>query len=148
MDLQKSHELSIADTQFEYTEQKDFLKESGSVSFHRDSSDFGYSLQIWPRGTFSYSPEDGFSGEADKVLVTGKGKSGSVSTGLTNILERDKGKIRQNLKQHTKNVRDEKQKSKKTSPSWKWVIAGLAFMMVVGCFIYTKVNLFFKKHRR
>lgn len=146
-DLQKSHALSTSVTQFKSTEQKDYLSTSGSVSFHQDSSDNGYSIQIWPRGMFTYSPGKGFSGEADKVLVTGKAKSGSVSTGSSNSLQIDRGKIQRSLNVNEMSVSDQKLKTKRTSPSWKWMIAALAFMMVVGCFAYTKMKLLFKNRR-
>jgi len=142
--LQSSHELSTADTQVKSTEQKDWLSQSGSVSYHRDSSNLDYSIRIWPKGVFSFSADKGFTGEAEQVLVTGNSKTGSVSSDLRTSSQRDKGKIQQQLSTKKKDTADQKINIKKSAPSWKWIIAGLAFIGVICCFIYTKLKLFFK----
>lgn len=144
-DLRKSHELTTAITQVKTAEHKDWLSRSGSVSFQQDSSDTDYSIQIWPKGTFSFSAEKGFSGEADKVLVTGRVKTGSSSTDKRSSIVQYKGKVRQTRTEDNKKVVDQKLKTKRSSPSWKWVIASLAFLGVVSCFLYTKMNLVFPK---
>jgi hypothetical protein len=143
-DLRKSHELSTAITQVRSEEQKDWLSRSGSVSFHQDSSNQDYAIRIWPRGVFTFSPEKGFTGEADRVLVTGKAKTGSSSSETTTALQQDKGKIQQELNLKKKDVSEQKLKLKKSVPSWKLVIAGVAFMGVLCCFIYTKIKLILK----
>lgn len=41
-----------------------------------DSADKQYSVEISPKGLFKYSMTDGFSGEADRVVISGKIKEG------------------------------------------------------------------------
>jgi hypothetical protein len=142
-ELQSSHELSTADTQVKFTEQKDWLSRSASMAYHHDSANLDYSIRIWPKGVFSFSGEKGFTGEAEQVLVTGNSKTGSVSSDLRTSSQRDKGKIQQQLSTKKKDVADQKIKIKKSAPSWKWITAGLAFLGVICCFIYTKLKLFF-----
>jgi len=36
-----------------------------------DSSRQAFSVVLWPKGTFSYSPETGFRGEAEKIAMQG-----------------------------------------------------------------------------
>lgn len=144
-DLYKSHELTEADTRLSTTAQKENISMAGSVSFHQDSSDMDYSIQIWPKGLFSFSAEKGFSGEADKVMVTGKVKRSSVSSASSSSLHQGKVKIKQQLSQQRKKVSDLKTKSKKSKPSWKWLVAGLAFLTALCCFLYSKVKIFFNR---
>ena len=144
-DLYKSHELEETDTRLSTTAQKENISMAGSVSFHQDSSDIDYSIQIWPKGMFSFSAEKGFSGEAEKVMVTGKAKSGSVSSVSSSSFHQDKVKIQQQLSQQRKKVSDLKTKSKKSKPSWKWLVASMAFITALCCFLYSKVKIFFNR---
>jgi hypothetical protein len=85
-----------------------------------------------PGGTFSFSPEKGYSGEADKVLITDKAKNRSVSAALSTTLQQDKGNVQRHLSVENKFKSDGKVKIKKTTVSWKWIIAGIAFLSVLG----------------
>jgi len=143
-DLQQSHEQTTSGTKVQSLAQRDWLSRSGSVSFYRDSSNLDYFIQIWPRGRFSFSAGEGFSGEADKIQVTGKAKAGSVSSERHSSLQQDKGKLQKEHISEKKSVADQKLKIKKSAVSWKWVIAGFAFMGVLSCFLYTKLKLIFK----
>jgi hypothetical protein len=143
-DTQKSHALSTAVARVNVAEQKDWLSRSGSVTYHRDSANLDYTIRIWPKGVFSFSAEQGFSGEADQVLVTGKAKSASVSSDLILSSQQDKGRIQQQVRIKKKDMADQKIKIKKSAPSWKWIIAGLALMCVICCLSYTRLKRFFK----
>jgi hypothetical protein len=37
-----------------------------------DSSQNDYTLMLWPKGKFTFSPINGFEGEAEKVIIKGK----------------------------------------------------------------------------
>ena len=47
-----------------------------AVYTSEDSADKQYSVEISPKGLFKYSMTDGFSGEADRVVISGKIKEG------------------------------------------------------------------------
>jgi hypothetical protein len=66
--------------------------ETSSLILRNDSSDSYSQTEIWPKGRFELSPEKGFSGEAEKVLIHKKGKSG------TRIIEKKK-EIKQQLEE-------------------------------------------------
>ncbi|WP_316820849.1 hypothetical protein [Pedobacter gandavensis] len=47
-----------------------------SLSVRDDSLNSSSTVVIWPKGEFSFSPLTGFSGMADRVMITGTLKSG------------------------------------------------------------------------
>lgn len=143
-DLHQSHELSTAIEEIRTVEHRDWLSKSGSLYLHQDSSNMDYSVQILPRGVFSFSSAGGFSGEADKVLLTGRIRAGSVSLDSSSSLQQDKGETRQQYSQQVSNVIDQKDKKKTAAPSWKWLVGILAFLGALSCFLYSKVKLFIK----
>jgi hypothetical protein len=142
--LNNTHELSSADTKLKLTEQRDWLSRSAKITLHHDSSNLDYMLQIWPKGMFSFTPQQGFTGEAERILLTGKSRSGSASSEISTALQQDKGKTSGQLSTSKKHVAGAKLKTKSTAPSWKWIVALLAIMGFAGCYIYTKIKLFFK----
>ena len=54
-------------------------QETGSLTIRNDSSDVFSQIEIWPKGRFDFSSEKGFSGQAEKVLIHKKKKSGRKS---------------------------------------------------------------------
>jgi hypothetical protein len=143
-DLRKSHEVSTAVTEVKSLEQKDWLRRSDGFFHHQDSSNSDFAIQIRPKGTFSFSPDKGFSGEAESILLTGKASTGSVSSDWNTTLQQDKGSTEKQMTLKKKGVSDQKIKLKKSAPSWKWMIAALAFMGVLCFFLYTKLKLILK----
>ena len=121
-------------------ENRDWLNRSRALTFYADSSNQDYTIQLWPKGRFSYSAETGFTGEADKILITGKSKSGSSSLAKVDSEESDQGKteIQTNLKAGTSS--SQKDKLKKSSVSWKVVLAFTALILVAGWAIYRKLT--------
>ena len=121
-------------------ENRDWLNRSNALTLYADSSNQDYTIQLWPKGRFSYSAETGFSGEADKILITGKSKSGSSSLATVDSEESDQGKteIQTNLKEGTSS--SQKDKLKKSSVSWKVVLAFTALILIAGWAIYRKIT--------
>jgi hypothetical protein len=72
--LKKKEEIEVND-QSKYLHQQ----ESGSLTIRNDSSDAFSQIEIWPKGSFDFSTEEGFSGQAEKVLIHKKKKSGRKS---------------------------------------------------------------------
>ena len=125
-------------------ENRDWLNRSRALTFYADSSNQDYTIQLWPKGRFSYSAEAGFSGEADKILITGKSTSGSSSLAKVDSEESDRGKteIQTNLKAGTSS--SQKDKLKKSSVSWKVILALTVLVLIAACFAYRKITKIIK----
>lgn len=72
--LKNKEEIEVND-QSKYLHQQ----ESGSLTIRSDSSDAFSQIEIWPEGRFDLSSEKGFSGQAEKILIYKKKKSGRRS---------------------------------------------------------------------
>lgn len=99
----------------------------------RDSSGHSYAVEIWPKGSFSFDNESGFSGEATKVLISGKQDK------LTSRALKLEGKTVTKEFQLLEGQATEKLKILKgekliqNSPSWKWM---LVLLVVAGAAVY------------
>lgn len=139
-DRENSHQLLSAERELKTLEQKDWLDKSGSINLYRDSSNLNYTIQIWPKGAFNFSQNKGFSGEAEKILVQGSAKVGSLATAIYSSEQRDKATISKTVAKKSKQVSDEHLKVKQSSPSWKWVLAGSLTVALLCWFIYRKLT--------
>ncbi|MDO7744095.1 MAG: hypothetical protein MUP99_09985, partial [Pedobacter sp.] len=119
----KSRQQSSYELNHSISEEKDWLSKSGSLTFYVDSTNQDYTIQLWPVGRFSYSPEKGFTGEAQRILITDKSKSGSAYAGMSNTEESDKGKVDIQVSAKEQAESTEQQKTKKSSVSWKVILA-------------------------
>ena len=119
-------------TAIQDTEQ--FYNETGSESLYvaSDSSAYDYNLEIWPKGRFSYSPEKGFEGEAEKVKIS---KTGATETLLKKELAevtqeavlKKSDRLENNLLKSNYTAEE-----KTTVLSWKWVTGIGLFLMVAA----------------
>lgn len=125
---------------FSSTEQKDWLKKTGSIWFFRDSADANYSVQVWPRGVFSYSVENGFKGEAEKVVIAGNSSNVSTAAFSQNVKEHDQGNV--TLKQQNEERLDIKgvHQTSSQSVSWKVTIGFVIGLAMIGWWIFRKLN--------
>ena len=140
----KSRRQSSYELNHSILEEKDWLSKSGSLTFYADSNNQDYTIQLWPVGRFSYSPEKGFTGEAEKILITDKSKSGSTYAGMTNTEESDKGRVDIRASEKNKSESAEQQKTKKSSVSWKVILAFIGLVVIIVWFIYNKVKKIIK----
>lgn len=139
-DISKYHQSSIQKTDLQLQKDKEWMSKSGNVTFYKDTGNSSYAIQIWPKGMFSFSPEKGFSGTADKVVIEGQVLSGSASSDLSTSKEQSKSKVKVAISQEDRRSADNKEKLKQSSPSWKWVIAGLVSMVGICCYIYWRLH--------
>jgi len=119
-------------TAIQDTEQ--FYNETGSESLYvaSDSSAYDYNLEIWPKGRFSYSPEKGFEGEAEKVKIS---KTGAMETLLIKELaDVTQETVSKNSDRLENNLLENKYAAEEKTIvlSWKWVLGIVLFLMVVA----------------
>ncbi len=139
-DTKQSRQLSTREKNLQSLEKKDWLSKSGSVNFYKDTGNVSYAIRIWPKGTFSFSPGNGFSGEADQVMIEGNSTGSSVLAGSTITKQQNKGILKTTLSQSEKQVADEKEKLKESLPSWKLVVAGLVLVLLLSSVLYKKLT--------
>jgi hypothetical protein len=107
-------------------------KVENMVTLRRDSMNNNYSVQIWPKGKFSYSAEHGFEGTAEKILITGEVKRGKRSL-ITKTVTANKDQLTKtsvDLQGHSNLVKESALLNKHVS--WKTV---LGYVLVGACFI-------------
>ena len=121
-------------------EKRDWLNKRSGITLYTDSSNQDYTIQLWPKGRFSYSAETGFAGEADKIMIRGKSKKGSSSSKMVRTEESDQGKteIQTNLKEGASS--SQKDKLKKSSVSWKVVLAFTVLILIAAWAAYRKIT--------
>ena len=119
-------------TDLQFSEQSHSSAESQRILLTDDSLGYDYSLEIWPKGPFSFSREKGFIGEAEKVLLSGTGVQTSVKQlqqkqEEQEVITKDSGLIK--AASATTSL---EQTEKESTPSWKWMIVmGVVLLVVV-----------------
>lgn len=117
---------------------KDWVKTIGSVNLYSDSSLHNYAVMFWPKGSFSFSTERGFLGEADSVVILGSLKGGSTTIAGLSTQEIDKGKVEINTEITGKQIIKEKSKVKEQETSWIWVTGIIALVYLLCCTLLYK----------
>lgn len=120
-------------------EEKDWLSRSESLQFSVTTDSTNYSIQLWPKGLFTYSPERGFSGSAEKILITGSSTKKSSQSELAAQEKQDKGK-KENIEKEYENAKESQQNKVIASKvSWKLILSGLLLFGVAVWAVYRKL---------
>lgn len=121
----------LGQSDLKYIKQKEVSEELNVVANFKDSLIQDYEIQIWPKGNFSFSKDLRFVGEAEKVQI--KGRANRLKEHNKTFNNQLKINTKQVLEdQHNrKEVLTQKESSKQTRPSWKW-IAIFSILIVVG----------------
>lgn len=129
---------AISDSSMHLDQRLERKEKSASLRLvqHKDSLDRAYSIQIWPKGPFSYNLKKGFSGEAEKMEIRGHQlKQSNMS--IAEYAEASKDQEAQNrvdVKQH--HVQKQDQQDVKKSVSWKTVLGyGLVAFCLAAAFL-------------
>ena len=122
---EQSKQVRKINTDLTFSEKKDMTRKSTDFVLYSDSMNHDYKIQFWPKGVFKFSAKNGFIGEADSVLVSGRNRDRFSYSGMTRFEERDVGKVEGKFKQRAQAVSNQQAKIKTGSFSWFWVFAGL-----------------------
>lgn len=108
--------------------------ESQSLTFYTDSTQQNYAVQLWPKGQFTYSPLNGFVGEAEKVIVSGHVQG--VKTGGGSTVSKADESSHMELKLKTVEEAKAQQTAvvKKTVPSAWWVFGCLMLLAAISIY--------------
>jgi len=139
-DARESTGLSLNQQSLKQQEEDDLDSAGTAISISSDTSSREFSAQIYPKGKVSYSPETGFSGFADKITIYGKSNYGSTHSSFDAAAKHKKTKRSTAIKQIDKATVKQSSQSKKSSPAWKWQLAGLLIVALAGWFVYKKLK--------
>lgn len=138
---QKTNQLSSIGTTLQLQQQQDLSHVSRKLILKKDSGSLEYAVEIWPKGDVFFSSQRGFSGQAEKIIVTGKANKRITAALLSSAEEHDKSKRAATVNQKYETKKNQSSQSKTSSPAWKWQLAGLLLIAVAGWFVYKKLKL-------
>lgn len=109
-----------------------------------DSLNKDWNIQLWPKGKFTFSLQNGFEGEADKVLINGRSfqRNRSTETEATDKTQRNSANV--SLHEKKKNVDTSKQEEKSIKPNSSWLLT-CGFLLVIFVLLIYLRKLFISK---
>ena len=132
------HQEAEYNTESKMLDNKDWMRTTGRLDLYADSSLHQYAVTLWPKGSFAFSADQGFNGEADSIVIMGSLTAGSASAGVLNIQEQDKGKVELGTTVAGRQSIDKKSKVKVQETSWVWVAGILALVYLLFCIVLYK----------
>ena len=105
---------------------------AGSVLLMSDSADNYFSMQLWPKGVFTYSAAQGFKGEAEKVLISGKIKRGTVTSKQENYSADTKSDQKVTASESAQHKTESSKKEIHRTVSWKIIVAAVMVLALMG----------------
>lgn len=129
-------------TAFNLKDQKDYLKKTGSILLSQDSANHTYSIELWPKGVFTYSAQQGFVGEASKVLISGNKTENKQTNRSMQSLEKDHGQLTLSANERLKLNVNEKHSNTKSQVSWKLLLVGLLIVIIIIWYLLKKIKQF------
>ncbi|EDM37885.1 hypothetical protein PBAL39_15709 [Pedobacter sp. BAL39] len=134
--LNKNDDKASKSTQL--TSSWEGLKEMSYFTLVRDSGSRQYQVMLWPKGPFSFTEDGGFTGEAEKVMITGNVSSVNTSTGLMKGMEKLNGDVQVKSDENHTAVATSKTESQTKTVSWKWCLIAGIVVVAFGIWLYKK----------
>lgn len=117
-------------TELHELKEKDSTAEVLTMHYERDSLQEAYTVQLWPRGKFSFSAADGFEGEAERIVITGNRKQMKQNGGLSNSTARKQEKKTTDLHQQKKVSVAQKAQVKTSIPDYRLLIGFIVLLII------------------
>jgi cobalamin biosynthesis Mg chelatase CobN len=105
---------------------------AGSVLLINDSADNYFSMQFWPKGVFTYSAMEGFKGEAEKVLISGKTRRGTATSKQENYSADTKSDQKVTASESAQHKTESNKKEIHRTVSWKIIVAAVIVLGLMG----------------
>lgn len=119
------------------------LEKNGSFNMldrGSDSLSSSYRILLWPKGSFIFSPEMGFVGEAEKIEMSGTLEQLKAYSAMVNNQVQEKVKVKAALKEQEKKVTEQKNVVVSSSYSLKWLIAGIVLIGTGVFWVYRRIK--------
>ena len=100
-----------------------------------DSSANSSAVQIWPIGKFKFSPELGFEGSAEKVLLSGNFRKNTEGFTLRDSTGTTRNRMEVEIS-GKKQMKVENKNTVKTETPAFWLMIGLGILVIAGVLIY------------
>ncbi|MBB6498992.1 hypothetical protein [Pedobacter cryoconitis] len=123
-------------TDLEILEQKNLIKDSTGFIFYADSARHDYTIQFWPKGRFTFTAENGFSGEAHSILIKGSSREQVGYSRMVRLQEKDQGSVKEKLRVSNRAIHKQAHIVKTNSDWGKWVGGGLILIAIIGLLLY------------
>jgi cobalamin biosynthesis Mg chelatase CobN len=104
-----------------------------SVLLINDSADNSFLMELWPKGVFTYSAAQGFKGEAEKVVISGKIKRGTATSKQVNYSADTKSDQKVTASESAQHKTESNKKEIQRTVSWKIIVAAVLVLALVGC---------------
>jgi len=108
------------------------IKTSDGFTLSKDSANKMYTIQFWPKGVFSFSTDKGFVGAAEKVVVSAYIKEAGEVKELKHLKDSVSGNWNNSFDQSQEKQSIQKNNTVQKSVSGKWVLAGIALLIVAA----------------
>lgn len=119
------------DSASKVSKKKDLKREITGVLLHQDSSSTDYSVLIYPKGSFSFSADGSFKGEAERIKISGKTKDFGASASALQLNEEDRGTLDATAINSKKSVASLRS-AVSTSSWWSWRLTALVALLLVA----------------
>ncbi|MCX2483747.1 hypothetical protein [Pedobacter sp. MR2016-24] len=120
--------------------EKDSTSALLTMHYERDSLQEAYTVQLWPKGRFSFSAADGFEGEAERILITGSRQQMLQQGGMQNSTSRKQEKKTTDLDQQKKLSAVQKAQIKTSKPDYRLLI-GFIILLIIAWRWLQKVQI-------
>lgn len=107
------------------------IKDSTGFTFYTDSAQHDYTIQFWPKGRFTFTAENGFSGEADSILIKGSSREQVGYSRMVRLQEKDQGSVKEKLRVSNRAIHKQAHIVKTNSDWGKWVGGGLILIALL-----------------
>jgi len=110
--------------------------------FEKDDVQSTYLVQLWPKGTFKFSADNGFEGEADRILISGQVMEQKNRTALSSTEEQHREKQVIASAQTDQEQRINKEEIREIKTDFRWVI--LVILLLIVCCTWAYCKFFYK----
>lgn len=120
------------------TMEDDSSGKSLQMAFEKDDVQSAYAVQLWPKGVFKFSAENGFEGEAERIVISGQLKEQRNRTKLAANEQQHKGKQETVEEKITQKKNTSTQETRETKFDFRWAILGILFLIISCILVYRK----------
>lgn len=133
----QTHAASMSLSKLTHLEEQSRQTDARKMKYQRDSTQLAYSIQLWPKGTLTFLPGGGFTGEFDHIILQGNQNQISQFVEKTKVGDLQKAVKKTEVDTRQEQKSDTLMKTKQSSPAFKVIIVSL-IVVIAGLFFWIK----------